>query len=82
MKGLASTDILIIEKGKRSEIRDFMLSMDFIGPSFFHFAMGAFLSYPQRRAEDPVFARRAFLDRLAQFGLQYIIDNYSHSTRL
>lgn len=67
---MGSTELFIIEHGYRVEIKEIMESRGFDGPFFFHLAQKAFVSYPQRRPEDPIYIRHTFIDRLAEFGLE------------
>lgn len=64
----ASTELLLVENGER--LVQVIKAMGFAGPFFFHLRKGAFLPYPQRRPEDPIFIRHAFMGRLVELGLQ------------
>lgn len=65
---LPKVNVLVIEHGDESNIVSLMKPLGFEGPFYFHASSLTFRTYPQRRAEDPVFVKQEFLGSLQMFG--------------
>jgi FkbM family methyltransferase len=67
-ENLKKTSLLFIEGGERPEIGSVMRDNGLLGPLYFHHGEKTFLPTPQRRAEDPVYLSRSFLEELHCLG--------------
>jgi len=66
---ISHTMILLIERGEKDDISKYLRSIDFVGPLYFHFFKKAFLTTPQKRAEDSVFINRNKIESLKKMGI-------------
>jgi FkbM family methyltransferase len=64
--GLAnSLQIILVEGGESDAVRSWMTNWGFLGPLYVHASRRIFSSRPQRRAEDPIYVKRQFLNSCA-----------------
>ena len=69
-KHLEKTLLLFVEGGQRFEVRSMMRDKGLLGPLYFHQGDLALSPTPQRRAEDPVYLSRCFLEELRGLGVK------------
>jgi len=60
--------LILVENGERKNVRDWMSKCGFAGPLFAHAKTWVLSTAKQRRPEDPVYVRKAFLDQMLDFG--------------
>lgn len=59
---IKNTDVLLIEEGEDYKISQWLVSLSFKGPFYFHYNKSSILSTPQKRPEDPIFFRSSFFE--------------------
>jgi FkbM family methyltransferase len=66
---LPRTKLLLIEGGEQPDARSILNAAGFLGPVYFHFTRRTFLSFPQRRAEDPVYVNQRHVEEFKGMGI-------------